>query len=159
MTKRSHSLLLLFAWIVALMGMGWMLGLLTQAGVSTWYSTMIRSPLTPPNIAFPIAWTILYILIAISGWFIWRQPPSDRIATIKALFVGQMILNWSWTPIFFSFHWVGLAAFVIMVIALLVAAIILLSLRRMKLVSLLMLPYLCWILFASHLTIYILENN
>ena len=155
MNAENKSKLSLILWIVVLIAIGGVIGSLTKTEISTWYSTLNRSNLTPPNYVFPVAWTILYGIIGICGWLIWHEPSFRKLSIIKTLYVTQLILNWSWTPLFFHYHLTGLSLIVLGLMDILVGAIILLAYRKIKAVSLLMLPYLFWILFASYLNFYI----
>lgn len=146
-------------WIIGFVLIGLIIGSLTRAEVNTWYSTLNRSPLTPPNYVFRIAWTILYPMIAFCGWIIWRKQPFPKLILIKSLFVVQLILNWSWTPLFFCYHLTGLSFACLLAMNILVAMIIYFSHARVRLVSLLMTPYLIWILFAAYLNFYIWQYN
>jgi benzodiazapine receptor len=145
----------LIIWIVALIVIGGVIGSLTKPEISTWYSTLNRSALTPPNYVFPIAWTILYGIIGACGWLIWRSQAFPKLSIIKTLYVTQLILNWSWTPLFFYYHLTGLSLVVLGVMDILVCALIWLAYKKMRAVSLLMIPYLSWILFATYLNFYI----
>ncbi len=149
----------LIIWIVALITIGGVIGSLTKPEISTWYSTLNRSTLTPPNYVFPVAWTILYGIIGVCGWFIWRSQAFPKLSIIKTLYVAQLILNWSWTPLFFHYHLTGLSLVVLVAMDILVATIIWLSYRKIRLVSVLMMPYLLWILFATYLNLYIWQCN
>lgn len=62
----------LIAWIVALIAIGGAIGFLTKPEISTWYSALNRSSLTPPNGVFPVAWTLLYGIIGACDWLTWR---------------------------------------------------------------------------------------
>jgi tryptophan-rich sensory protein len=154
--KKYFSLII---WIVVLIAIGGVIGSLTKPEISTWYSTLNRSPLTPPNYVFPIAWTILHGIIGACGWLIWRESSFPRLSIIKTLYVTQLILNWSWTPLFFGFHFTGLSLVVLGTMDILVFALICLAYRKMKAISLLMIPYLSWILFATYLNLYIWQHN
>jgi tryptophan-rich sensory protein len=156
-TNKTH--LSLIIWILALIVIGGAIGSLTKPEISTWYSTLNRSTLTPPNYIFPIAWTILYGIIGASGWLIWRPQAFPKLSVIKTLYVTQLILNWSWTPLFFHYHLTGLSLVVLVAMDILVCALICIAYRRMRAVSLLMIPYLSWILFASYLNFYIWWYN
>ena len=157
--NKSKSKLSLIIWIVALIVIGGVIGSLTKPEISTWYSTLNRSILTPPNYVFPVAWTILYGIIGACGWLIWRASAFPKLSIIKTLYVTQLILNWSWTPLFFHYHLTGLSLVVLGLMDILVGTIIWLAYRKMKAVSLLMVPYLSWILFASYLNFYIWQYN
>ena len=156
---QNKTYLSLIIWIMALIAIGGVIGSLTKPEMSAWYSTLHRSTLTPPNYVFPVAWTILYGIIGICGWLIWHEPSFRKLSVIKTLYVTQLILNWSWTPLFFGFHLTGLSLVVLFAMDILVGAIIWLSYPKIRSVSLLMLPYLLWITFATYLNFYIWQYN
>ncbi len=155
-TKTHLSLIL---WTLGLIAIGGAIGSLTKPEISTWYSTLNRSTLTPPNYLFPIAWTILYGIIGACGWLIWRPQAFTKLSVIKTLYVAQLILNWSWTPLFFHYHLTGLALVVLGAMDILVSVLICLAYRKIRAASLLMIPYLSWILFATYLSFYIWQYN
>lgn len=149
----------LVMWVVALVAIGAGIGSLTSSELDVWYSALNRSSLTPPNAVFPVVWSLLYTMIAISGWLIWRWPHFSRLSAIKVLFAAQLLLNWVWTPLFFYAHLTGIAFIVLVGIALLTAALIGLAYQRVPIVSLLMLPYLVWVVCAGYLNFYIVLYN
>jgi tryptophan-rich sensory protein len=149
----------LITWIVALISIGSAIGSLTKPELSTWYSTLNRAPLTPPNYVFPIAWTILYGIIGGGGWFIWKTPSSPTLKVIKILYATQLMLNWSWTPLFFGFHLIDISLIVLGGMDVLVCALIWLTYPKARVPSLMMIPYLLWILFATYLNFYIWWHN
>ncbi|MDZ5762476.1 Tryptophan-rich sensory protein [Candidatus Cyrtobacter comes] len=153
MNAGNKTRLSLIIWTLGLITIGGVIGSLTKPEISTWYSTLNRSTLTPPNYVFPIAWTILYGIIGACGWLIWRESLFTKISVIKKLYVTQLILNWSWTPLFFHYHLTGLSFIVLGAMDILVVTLIWIA--KMRAVSLLMIPYLLWILFASYLNFYI----
>ena len=157
MQNKNHISLIL--WIVGLIAISSVIGSLTKPEVSTWYSALHRSTLTPPNYVFPVAWTILYGIIGACGWLIWRASAFPKLSIIKTLYLAQLILNWSWTPLFFHYHLTGLSLVVLGLMDILVGTLIFLAYRKMKAVSLLMIPYLSWILFATYLNFYIWQCN
>jgi tryptophan-rich sensory protein len=112
---------------------------------------------TPPNAAFGPVWAVLYTLIAVAGWLVWRRN-ENRVARIALpLFVAQLVLNSLWTPLFFGgYALVGPAALwiallVILTLDLLVAATIAAFWPVSRVAALLLVPYLLWILYASTL--------
>ena len=149
----------LIIWIVTLVAIGGGIGSLTKPEINTWYSALNRSDLTPPNYVFPIAWTILYAAIAACGWLIWSKSSFPKLKTLKKLYISQLILNWSWTPVFFHYHLSGLSLIILGCMNILVVMIIWLAYPKIKSVSFLMIPYLFWILFASYLNFYIWQYN
>jgi tryptophan-rich sensory protein len=159
MNAENKNHLSLIIWIIALIAIGGIIGSLTKPEISTWYSALNRSTLTPPNYVFPVAWTILYGIIGTCGWLIWRSQAFPKLRIIKTLYVAQLILNWSWTPLFFHYHLTGLSLVVLGLMDILFATIIWLAYKKMRAASLLMIPYLSWILFASYLNFYIWRYN
>ncbi|WP_021827461.1 TspO/MBR family protein [Holospora obtusa] len=131
MNQGTKNHLSLIIWIAALIAIGGVIGSLTKPEISTWYSTLNRSALTPPNYVFPVAWTILYGIIGACGW----------------------------TPLFFHYHLTRLSLLVLVAMDILVVTIIWLAYKKMRAASLLMIPYLSWILFASYLNFYIWQYN
>jgi translocator protein len=159
MNAKNKAYLSIIIWIVALITIGVAIGSLTKPEASTWYSTLNRSTLTPPNYVFPFAWTILYGIIGACGWLIWRPQAFRKLRIIKTLYVAQLILNCSWPPLFFHYQLTGFSLVVLIAMDILVGTIIWVSYRRIKAVSLLMSPYLSWITFATYLNFYIWQYN
>jgi len=159
MDKANKNYISLILWILALVFIGFSIGYLTKPEISAWYSALNRSSLTPPNYVFPIAWTILYGIIGACGWVIWRAQAFSQLSFIKTLYVTQLILNWSWTPLFFHYHLTGYSLICLLLMDIAVIMIIYLAYARIRAVSLLMNPYLLWILFASYLNFYIWQYN
>jgi len=121
-----------------------------------WYESLNKAPWTPPNAAFPIVWAGLYVCIAISGWQIFHRDHP----TLKTLWILQLILNALWSWAFFGQHWVLLALLNLIAIDALVINLILKA-RRLGLnsVSLLLTPYVIWLLLATSLNTYIFAAN
>jgi benzodiazapine receptor len=121
-----------------------------------WYLALNRAPWSPPNIAFPIVWTFLYVFIAIAGWQLYHQGNS----TLRTLWASQLILNGLWSWVFFGQHWVAVALVNIVFIDILVINLILKSRRAgLAMSSLLLTPYIIWLLLATSLNTYILLAN
>ena len=151
-TQKSIALIL-WVMVVVLLGSG--VGVWTGSDSSLWYRSLNRSVLTPPSAVFPVVWTFLYALIGVCGWLIWGTVFAKQKAT-KTVYMLQLGLNWMWTPIFFHYHWVGGALVVVMVLAVTIGILMVLAHRT---VSVLMLPYLVWVLFAAYLNFYIWWYN
>lgn len=155
--NKTHFSLII--WIVALIVIGGAIGSLTKPEIGTWYSILNQAPLTPPNYVFPVVWTMLYGIIGACGWLIWHKLSFTQLTLIKTLYVTQLILNWSWTPLFFYYHITGLSLIVLGAMDILVCVLIFLAYPKIKAVSLFLIPYLLWILFASYLNCYIWLYN
>lgn len=148
MLKKSISIV---GWIVVFQLVGAFLGYITQVNIDTWYQSLHKSSLTPPNFVFPVVWSILYVMIALSGWFLWqhRKHPKAKLALV--FYAAQMVLNWSWSLLFFNLHQIALSFICIMVMTLLVFITIYLTHKDFKFSSIMLIPYFLWLIFASYL--------
>lgn len=137
-------------WIALYVSVGWIIGRATMDDVQTWYPSLLKPPLNPPDVVFPIVWTSLYVMMAITGWMIWQR--RLQLGSIPVLFGIQTLLNWAWSFVFFEFHLLGVAfAWIAVMIALTVLLISKLW-NPLKLAAILLVPYLLWISFAAYLS-------
>lgn len=156
---RSKNYLSVIIWAAAIIAIGALIGACIKPEISTWYSTLHRSPLTPPNYVFPIVWTLLYGILGVCGSMIWRTQSSQQLLTIKIIYCLQLMLNWSWAPLFFQYHTTGLSLLIVCCMDILASILIWLTYPKMRSVALLMTPYAAWIFFASYLNLYIWLYN
>ncbi len=121
-----------------------------------WYLSLAKPSWTPPNSVFGPVWTLLYIMIAIAGWLVWRQSAmsSAMIAWLVAL-----VLNAAWSYLFFGRQQIGAALVDIAALWCAIAAFIVLARGLSPLASLLFVPYLLWVSFASALNAAIWRLN
>lgn len=135
---------LLVVFLVVVMGVGGAIGFVNIPG--SWYAALTKPPFNPPNWVFAPVWTILYVLIAIAGW---RTFNRDRTGAPMILWVVQMLLNWAWSPVWFSLHapWPALA--IIIALWLVIIAFIAVSWRRDLVSAWLFVPYALWVSFAT----------
>ncbi len=141
----------LAVWIVIFEAIGFFLGLLTQANLHPWYEELNKSTLTPPGWVFSIVWSILYVLLAVVGWMLWRQRGNSEIRPALCFYMSQMLMNWAWTPLFFQLHWIGFSLLWIMMMTCFTFLTIYLIRNKDKGSSLLLIPYFIWLLFATYL--------
>ncbi len=120
------------------------------------YTSLVRPPLAPPKLLFPIAWTIIYLLMGISYYF-FKKNDSDEVTSV--IYYLQLFVNALWSIIFFLLKWRFVAIVWILLLDLLVLLLIYLFNQRKKISALLNIPYLVWILFATYLTIGIFILN
>ena len=116
-----------------------------------WYAALDKPPLTPPNWVFPVAWTLLYLLIALAGWLAWQQPDGIHRRRAFAAYGLQLLLNAAWSWVFFGQHWMLAGVFNILLLLLAVAINIRLFLPLHKLAAVLLIPYFIWVAFALYL--------
>lgn len=114
------------------------------------YVSLVKPPLAPPKILFPIAWTIIYLLMGIS-YFIFRKDNEDKFISIVYYF--QLFINAFWSIFFFLLKWRFFSVMWIIFLDIAVIYLILLFLTKSKISAYLNIPYLIWILFATYLTI------
>lgn len=151
MLNQKNSMKLI-GWIISFEIVGFLLGLVTQANIYSWYEGLDKSILTPPGWVFSVVWSILYACLAIVGFILWQKRDSRPHKTIFHLYLVQMLMNWIWTPLFFQWHWLALSFLWIVVMVGLNAAIIILAIKnKEKVITFLMLPYLLWLMFAGYL--------
>lgn len=119
--------------------------------MNAWYTELIRPPLTPPSWVFGPVWTVLYFLIAASIILYVIETRNTRPYWIYALILAHLIANLAWSPVFFGLRRIGWALFDIVIIDLTLIAMIYLFYQAQKAASILLWPYLAWVLFATYL--------
>ena len=122
----------------------------------TWYEQLSQPAGTPPDIAFPIAWTLLYIGMAVAAWRVWRAAGVGRAL---GLFAAQLVLNALWMPVAFGAHALAWALLVIVALWLLLAATLHDFWRADRFAGLLLVPYLAWVSYAVYLNAGLLFLN
>ena len=115
------------------------------------YTSLVQPPLAPPKILFPIAWTIIYLLMGIS-YYIYKKDYVEN-DEIDVLYYVQLFVNGLWSIIFFLWKARFIAILWILLLDVLVLFLIYAFLHRKKISAYLNIPYLIWILFATYLTI------
>lgn len=120
-----------------------------------WYASLDKPWFTPPNWLFPIAWTILYIMIAVAGWLIFYS--QQTIA--KWLWGIQLFFNAIWSWLFFGLQNMALALADILFLDILVICLSIHCCNKNRTAFLLLIPYCIWILFATALNISLLMLN
>lgn len=138
-------------WIIVFQIISYCLSRITQYDILSWYPTVHKSILTPPDIVFPIAWFILYCMLAVSGYSLWlhRHQPKAKLAF--KFYVLQVLLNWTWMPLFFYFHWISVSFFCIVAIIILTLITMSITYNAYKLSCIMLIPYVLWLIFAGYL--------
>lgn len=140
------------------LGVGVAASFFQKDAIRYWYPTLKKPSVTPPDIAFPIAWNIIYVCMGTSIGLIWRTASPERKKVIR-LFALQLLLNFTWSITFFRFR-SPLAGFInILLLDALVLAYMKESRRVNRTSSRLFIPYIAWILFATYINGYILARN
>ena len=115
------------------------------------YNDLVKPVLSPPEIVFPIAWTIIYLLIGIS--YMLLKEKGEVSKETKQLYFIQLLFNYLWTFIFFVFRLRLLSVLWIIILDVLVIVMTYQFYKQDKLSSILLIPYVLWLLFATYLNI------
>ncbi len=126
--------------------------------IKNWYPTLVKPALTPPNIVFPIAWSIIYICMGISIGLIINSAIEQKRFFVKA-FIMQLFFNFTWSIGFFYFQNPLIGFINILLLDIFVINYTLKSYPVNKASSILFIPYVAWLLFATYLNGYILMFN
>lgn len=143
-----QQILGLFAWLLASFAAA-AIGGVASINAAGFYGQLIQPSWAPPAWLFGPVWSVLYVLMALAAWLVWRRQGFQG-AALK-LFIVQLLFNALWTWLFFVWR-LGAVAFIeIVLLWLLIAATIALFWRVQRVAAVLLLPYLAWVSFAAAL--------
>jgi tryptophan-rich sensory protein len=132
----------------------------TVENIPTWYAELAKPSFNPPNWIFSPVWTTLYILMGIALFLIWKKGLQETKAKAAFwFFIAHLVVNFFWTFVFFSSKNLALAFGVIIILWLMITTAIYLFWKIDRRASLLLLPYLAWVSFASLLNYSIWQLN
>lgn len=131
----------------------------TSNSVDTWYKQLIKPSFNPPNWLFGPVWTILFILIGISFYLVWKQNFANRKNIAIGIYSVQLFLNLLWSLLFFGLKSPFLAFIEIVVLWIVILLNIIVFYRIKKEAGLLLVPYLVWVSFAGILNYFIFSLN
>jgi len=126
-------------------------GLAAGGAFVSFYDALRKPPATPPPAVFGPAWTVLYLLMGIAAWLVWREGLNHQTAFALGLFAAQLALNFAWSLIFFGQHRIGAALLEIALLWLVILATIVAFWAVRPAAGALLLPYLGWVTFAAYL--------
>ena len=126
-------------------------GLVTITLKEPWYSQLIKSNLNPPDWVFAPVWTTLYLMMTLAIWFFWHSKNRDT-NTIYIYFI-HILLNTTWSIVFFAMHNIFLALINLMILVLLIIVLTLRFKRVNNVSAYLMIPYLLWSCYALFLNV------
>lgn len=156
---------MLIVWIAVFEGVSFGLG--RAFPTDEWYESQIKSPGTPPGISFAVIWTILYITLATFGWFLSLKLCERQILYLFIVFWVQQILNWCWVPVFQKLHQ-AVAGLVILCVLIVLNVGLVVRMWQLKIeilgvktryIGLILIPYLIWACYATHMNAYIVAMN
>ncbi|MBD3297844.1 MAG: tryptophan-rich sensory protein [candidate division Zixibacteria bacterium] len=127
-------------------------GLATSSSVRTWYPTLEKAPWNPPGWVFGPVWTVLYVMMAVAAWRVWRYRKGDeRVRQALGIFYLQLTLNFLWSILFFGLQLplAGLIDIVLLLTAIILTTIVFRRIDRWA--AWLMIPYALWVAYATTL--------
>lgn len=143
------KVLTFLACIAVPLGLGALGGVVTSSNINSWYVTLNQPSFRPPNWLFGPVWTVLYILMGVSFFMILQATASSNKKRAIRVAVIQMLLNSIWSFLFFYFHQLAVALVDIIVLWIFILTMIITYYPLNKTASLLQIPYLAWVSFAT----------
>ena len=148
----------LVGWL-AVVSLAAAIGAAASIDASTFYAQLLRPAWAPPASAFGLVWSVLYLLMGIAVWLVWRERGASHLGTALTLFIAQLCANALWSWLFFAWRNGAFAFVEVLVLLALIAATIAVFWRISRLAGALMLPYLAWVCLASALTWSVWQSN
>lgn len=130
-----------------------------SSGPDEWYQNLAKPSWTPPPWVFGPAWGLLYTLMAVAAWLVWRQAGQTPVVLPLGLYALQLVLNGLWSLLFFGLHSPGLAMIDIVLLWFAIVATTYAFWQVSTAAGILLLPYLMWVSFASTLNYAIWRLN
>lgn len=135
------------------------IGAVASANAGAFYEKLSQPEWAPPASLFGPVWTLLYILIAIAAWLVWKDTGFRGASLALSMMIVQLAANALWTWIFFAWHRGALAFVEIIVLWTLIVITMILFWRVRPVAGVLFVPYLLWVTFASALTYSMWQRN
>lgn len=149
-----NDIVSLMFFLLLVVGGGLAVGVVTAPG--EWYAQLEKPAFNPPGWVFAPVWTALYVLIAFAGWRVWQR---HRTGKAMYLWWTQLALNFTWSPIFFVAHQIGVALVVVALLLVTAAGFVAVCWHRERLAAWLFVPYAAWVAFALVLNASIVALN
>lgn len=146
--NKSQIVKLLVSMILPL-ALGAIAGIFTSQSVPEWFATLNRPSFNPPNRLFGPVWTILYFLMGLSLFLIWKQNSSKERNLAILIFLSQLTLNFFWSFIFFYLNMIGFALIEIILLWINIIIMMVLFFKIKPIAAYINIPYLLWVTFAT----------
>ncbi len=153
----------IFKFVISILiplAVGAIAGYFTSSSVDGWFATINKPSFNPPNWVFAPVWTMLYIMMGIAFFLVWKTDSAimTRRSAIAA-YIAQLILNFLWSFVFFYAHQPGWALVNIILLWLMILETIILFRKLSTAAAWLLIPYICWVSFATVLNFAIWKLN
>jgi len=156
---KLRSGLMLLAFVAVCFAAGAIGGVATSMSVKTWYVELNKPTWNPPSWVFGPVWTVLYVMMAVAAWLVWRRTGFKGGRKPLGLFAWQLVLNAGWSWIFFGLRDPMPAFFELGALWFAIAATAVVFWKTSRVASLLLVPYLLWTTFAGVLNFVIWRLN
>jgi benzodiazapine receptor len=157
--SRFADLAVLALFVALCLGVGALGAWVAATSVDNWYDGLVKPSFNPPNEVFGPVWTVLYVLMGIAAWRVWRSADGDTTRGPLTLFALQLAINLGWTVVFFGLQKIASAVATIVVLDVAVLVTMLAFRAVDRLAALLMLPYVAWVAFATVLNVAVWRLN
>ena len=141
------------------LGIGALGAAVTATSVKTWYAELAKPSFNPPSEVFGPVWTVLYVLMGVAAWRVWRAADRETTQGPLSMFALQLALNLGWSVSFFGLERIGPSVAVILVLELTIVVTALAFRSIDRIAALLLVPYVLWVAFAAILNIAIWRLN
>lgn len=134
-------------------------GAVASVDAGDFYAQLVRPAWAPPGWVFGPVWTVLYLLMGVAAWLVWREPVACQRGRALTVFLVQLVANALWSWLFFAWRIGPLAFADVLLLLVLIAVTIAAFWRVRRLAGILMLPYLAWVCLATALTWAVWQGN
>lgn len=150
---------MLLVFVIISLAAGRLGAAITEPALENWYRGLAKPGWTPPDIVFPVAWSLLYVTMGIAAWLVWKSAERGEARLPLTLFFGQLIINVLWSFSFFGQRspFLGLVCLGALVLAVVLTTVA--FSRVSRLAGWLFLPYLLWLGYAAALNFAIWRMN
>jgi tryptophan-rich sensory protein len=148
----------LLAWLAVVFAAA-AVGAIASIDAGSFYVQLARPAWAPPASVFGPVWSVLYLLMGVAAWLVWRERGAKGLSVALALFLVQLGANALWSWLFFAWRYGAFAFADVLVLLALIVATVAAFWRIRRLASFLLVPYLAWVCFASVLTWAVWQSN
>ena len=124
-------------------------GFFTSNALPEWYASLNHPIISPPNWVFGPVWTVLYLLMGVSSYLVWKMPAGNVKTWALVVYFIQLLLNFSWSFLFFFFKQIGLGLIDILILLSCILVMIVLFYRNRPAAAYINIPYFLWVSFAT----------
>ncbi len=132
----------------------------TLDSIPTWYAALNKPSFNPPNWLFGPVWTILYLMMGISLFIVWKEDLKNKVVkSAFTVFMIQLFLNTIWSIVFFGMQSISGGLIIIVLLWIMILITILKFMKISRVAGILLIPYLLWVSFATFLNFSIFKLN